>query len=236
MAIKNSRRLIGAIILLIGAILLVAALFSPWYAFKTSFHGGSTTQNYYPGLPSTNGTIQYSCSDTPSCSPQTSYNGARLNNTGTVAETGFFLLTIAIILGAVAAIFGFASRGNSRRSRPALAFGVLTLLLAIITPVLFAAALPGAISNDSSSFYHAANASGPWSSFIGSSSAVTPLGILSFDWGPALGWYLSIAAFVVVLVGVIILFLGRKEPAEAAPAPASTASVATPPLTSPPAP
>jgi hypothetical protein len=229
MATKKAMRLVGAVMIVIGAILLITALITPWYAFKTSFYGGSTTQSFYPGMPSTNGTIQYSCSDTPACSSQTSYNEARLNNTGTIAETGFFLLTGAIVLGVVAALFGFASRGNTRRVRPGLVFAVLTLLLAIVAPVLFAVALPGAISNDSSNFYRPANTNGPWSSFIGSSSAGSRLGTISLDWGPAIGWYLSIAAFVVVLVGLIVLFLNRKETPEPTPAPASAAPDAMPP-------
>jgi len=235
MASKKAWRLAGAVIILIGAILLIGALFTPWYAYKVSYAGGSETQNSYPGLPSSNGTIQYSCSSLPngaSCPSQTSYSSIspKETNVGNIAETGFFLLIGGIILGVVAAIFGFASRGNARRSGPAIALGVVTLLFAMIAPVLFAAALPGAISSDISSAYRPPNTSGPWSSFTGSSSYTNPLvGPVSLNWGPAIGWYLSLVAFVIVLVGVVILFLGRKEPP--APVPATA-----PPPTSPPAP
>jgi len=239
MASKKAWRLAGAIIILIGVILLISALLTPWYAYKVSYAGGSETQNSYPGLPSSNGTIQYSCSGLPtgvSCPSQTSYSSIspKETNVGNIAETGFFLIIVGIFLGVVAAIFGFASRGNARRSRPAIALGVVTLLLAMIAPVLFAAALPGAISSDISSTYRPPNTSGPWSSFIGSSSYTNPLvGPVSLNWGPAIGWYLAFVAFVIVLVGVVLLFLGRKELPAPAPAPASPAPAATPPPTSP---
>jgi hypothetical protein len=221
-------RLIAAVIILIGAVLLIAALVMPWYAFKTSELGGSETQNSYPGLPSQNGTIQYSCSGLPSgfaCPPQTSYSSAtpKETNVGNIAETGFFLLIVGIILGVVAAIFGFASRGSPRRAAPAIALAAVALILAIVAPVLFAVALPGAISSDISSTYRPPNTSGPWSSFIGSSSFTSPtIGTVNFDWGPAIGWYLSIVAFVLLLVGVILLARYRREPPQAVTAPSSS--------------
>jgi len=220
---NKGRRVVGAIIVLIGAILLIAALLTPWYAFKSSYAGGSETQNSYPGMPSTNGTIQYTCSNLPrgaTCPPQTSYSSIvpKETNVGNIAETGFFLLIVGIILGFLATIFGLMSRGNARRSTPALAFGIIALLLALLTPVLFAAALPGAISSDISTTYRPPNTSGPWSSFIGSSSYTNPLvGPVSLNWGPAIGWYLAFVAFVILLIGVILLFLYRKDPAEPAP-------------------
>lgn len=236
---NKGRRVVGSIIVLIGAILLIAALFTPWYAFKTSFAGGSETQNSYPGMPGTNGTIQYTCSSLPTgvtCPSQTSYSSIvpKETNVGNLAESGFFLLIVGIILGFLATIFGLMSRGNFRRSTPALAFGIIALLLAIIAPVLFAAALPGAVSSDISSAYRPPNTSGPWSSFIGSSSYTNPLiGPVSLNWGPAIGWYLAIVAFVFLLIGVVLLFLYRKDPAEpapvAAPAPTGTATQTAPP-------
>lgn len=243
MASKKAWRLAGTIIILIGAILLIAALFTPWYAYKTSYAGASETQNSYPGIASTNGTIQYTCSGLPagaSCPSQTSYSSIvpKETNVGNIAETGFFLLIVGIILGIIAAIFGFVSRGNARRSGPALTLGIIALLLAIVAPVLFAAALPGAVSSDISTTYRPPNTSGPWSSFTGSSSYTNPLvGVVSFNWGPGVGWYLSIGAFVILLVGVVLLFIGRKEPSAPTPAPESTAPTpaATQPPSSPPA-
>ncbi|HKN06061.1 MAG TPA: hypothetical protein VJ021_00450 [Thermoplasmata archaeon] len=208
--------MVGAAIVLVGAILLIAALFTPWYTVQVSSSGVSETQNAYPGLPSTNGTIQYTCSGLPSgisCPSQTSYNTARENNTGTIAETGFFLIIVGFILGLVGALLGFTSRNKAGRARPAMTLALVAAIVAIATVGMFAVALPTAIGQDNPGH----TGTGPWSSFYGSSSPLT--------WGPGIGWYLAIGAFVVLLVGMIILALARKEPPEpvaAAPGPAAT--------------
>ena len=74
---KNPKmgRTLGAIVVLIGVVLMLVALFTPWYVYQTSASsgGGSASEslNFYPGLPSQNGTIKYTCtgelsSDCPS--------------------------------------------------------------------------------------------------------------------------------------------------------------------------
>lgn len=225
----KTNRTIGAIIILIGAVILIAALFMPWYAFKTSTPVGSETQNSYPGIPSTNGTIQYSCSGSVPCPSQTSYSNIKPTetNTGNIAETGFFLLIVGAIFGIIGTILGLMARGNARRVRPAYIMGIIALILALITPVLFAAALPSAISGDIGSAYRPTS-SGPWSSFSGSTSATLGGVPYSFTWGPTTGWYLSFAAFVILLIGVIFLLLSRKEPSVAAAPSSTTAAAKTP--------
>ena len=209
--------MVGAVIILVGAILLIAALFMPWYAVQVSYSGISVTQNSYPGLPSSNGTIQYSCSGLPSgghCPSQTSYNSARENNTGTIAETGYFLIIVGFVLGLIGAILGFTSRNNARRARPAMTLAIVAMIVAIATVGMFAVALPTAVGQDSPGH----TGSGPWSSFFGSGNSTSfgvPGGTLT--WGPGIGWYLAIGAFVVFLVGMIILARARREPLEPAP-------------------
>ena len=225
-------RLVGAIIVLVGAVLLIAALFMPWYTWQTTAsEGGASitgTINTYPGLPSTNGTVQYSysCTNVPSgfCPNSTSdsYSHLNLNSTGQVAETGFFLLITGFVIGLIGAIIGLTSGKNSRRAGPAMALGAVAMILAVAAFGLFAVTLPGAISNDSKGH----SGDGPWSSFIGSGST-NYSGIPATDtWGPAIGWYLTIGAFGVLLIGVILLAVSRKSPPEPTPVsvPAPTAT------------
>jgi hypothetical protein len=205
---KNAKggRVVAAIIILIGAILLIAALVMPWYSYKIPEGSGSATINFYPDMPSTSGGVQYSCSSLPSCPSSTSYSSLNLNNTGTIAEAGFYLLIGGIVLGIIAAIIGAASRGKASRANAAVPLAVVALILALVAPVLFAVALPTATGNDAKGH----TGSGPWSSFFGSDSGAS--------WGPAIGWYLSIGAAVILLIGVIVLAMARKEP----PPPTST--------------
>ena len=223
----KTMRTVGALIVLIGAVLLIAALFTPWYAEKTSYASVSETGNFYPGFPSQNGTIQYSCSGVPACPAQTSYTNEHLNNTGNIAETGFFLLIVGVIFGVIAAVFGFMARGSTRRVRPAMILAIIALILALIAPILFAAALPGAISSDIPTAGRPTS-SGPWSSFIGSTSYTFSGVTISLNWGPTTGWYIAFVAFVLFLVGLIFLFRARREEPAAQPA------AMAPPMASPP--
>lgn len=237
MANRKTGRLIGAIIVLVGAILLISAVFIPWYTLqvKTTTPVGSSTenQNSYPGLPSQTGTIQYTCSGGGSCPSSTSYSSAHENNTGAIAETGFFLLIVGFVIGLIGAILGVVWRGNARRVMPVFAFAIIAMILALITPVLFMATLPGAISKDIPAATKSVS-SGPWSSFFGSTSYSPVSGYtINLTWGPAIGWYLAFAAFVILLIGVIFLFLNRREPAE--PAPATVPAPAATPAPTPPA-
>jgi hypothetical protein len=225
--------MVGAVIVLVGAILLIAALFTPWYVETFSGSGITLNENAYPGLPSSNGTIQYTCSGLPSgasCEPQTSYSNLNLNNTGTIAEAGYFLIIVGVVLGLIGAIIGFTSRNNSRRAGPAITLALVAMIVAIASVAMFAVALPSAIGQDTPGH----SGTGPWSSFFGSTSA-SRFGIESgtLSWGPGIGWYLAIGAFVVLLVGMIILMLARKNPPEptptAVPAPASSTAPVSPP-------
>ncbi len=205
-------RMVGAVIVLVGAILLVAALFMPWYTESFSASGITVSENAYPGFPSTNGTIQYTCSGLPSgasCEPQTSYSDAKLNNSGTIAEVGFFLIIVGVIFGIIGAIIGLTSRSNPRRARSAATMAIVAMIVAIAAVGMFAAALPTAIGQDTPGH----SGSGPWSSFFGSTSA-SRFGITggTLSWGPSIGWYLAIAAFVVLLVGMVVLMRARKDP------------------------
>lgn len=238
MANRKTGRLIGAIIVLIGAIVLITALFMPWYTEKVSIAGETTTVNFFPGLPSQSGAISWSCSGGASCpSNETSYSGfvPPLTNVGNIAETGFFLLILGFIIGIVATAFGAMSRGNSRRVAPAIWLTVIAVILALIAPILFAATLPGAISKDipSTSTERFGSSSGPWSTFMGSTSIATPFGSVSLNWGPGIGWYMAFAAFVVLLIGLILLLINRKDLPE--PAPTTAAAPAPTPAATPPA-
>jgi len=223
--------MVGAAIVLVAAILMLVALLTPWYMEQVSDSGVSVTLNAYPGLPSTNGTIQFTCSGLPSgesCTPQSSYTAEKLNNTGNIAEAGFFLIIVGFVLGLIGAILGFTSGKNARRAGPARTLAIVALVVAIAAVAMFAVALPTAIGQDSPGH----TGTGPWSSFFGSGNASSmglPGGTLT--WGPGIGWYLAIGAFVLFLVGMFVLRQGQKEPAQ----PAAQVVAAVPPVTPPPA-
>ena len=221
---------------LIGAILLIAAAFIPWYSWqeKATVYGAtiSGTFNTYPGLPTENGTVQSSnsCSNLPngvSCpsSTSSSYSKLNLNNTGQLAEAGFYMLIVGFALGLIGGVLGLASGRNSRRAAPAIALAIIAMILAIAAVGMFAGLLPNAIGKDSPGH----TGDGPWSSFFGSTSNSSFQGVPSTgNWGPGIGWYLTIGAFVVLVIGLVILYAARKNPPEptpvSVPAPTGSAS------------
>jgi uncharacterized membrane protein len=225
-------RLIATVIILVGAVLLIAAVFMPWYAEQASgtVSGQSITitRNAYLGLPSSNGTLQYTCSGLPagfSCLSQTSYSAGNATHTGNIAEAVYFLAIAGFILGLIGGLIGLMSRGNSRRATPAIALAIVAMILAIAATGMFAVALPGAISSDTPGN----PGCGPGSTFFGSSSNGTCVGAPASEtatWGPAIGWYLALVGFVVLLVGVILILRYRKDPP--APAPTATPSPVVP--------
>ncbi len=212
-------RTLAAIVLLIAVVLTIAALFLPWYSEEFSAAGFSETQNAYLGFPTTNGTIQYTCSsNVPNCHPSSSYSAQNATHVGSLAEAGYLLIIVDAVLGLVAVGLAFASRNNPRRAGAAIALGVVAMLIVIAAAGYFAVALPGAIASDTPNH----SGSGPWSSFIGSNTTSG----LSLTWGPTIGWYLAIGAFVLFLVGAIILARSRKDPPAPAPAVVPTPAAA----------
>jgi len=221
MADGSRRTLVAMLVVLIGVVLLIVSLFTPWYTTEASGDGITASMNFYPGLPTTNGTIQYVCSGTGvPCPSSTSYSDYGINNTGRVAETGYFLIIAGIVFGLLAVILALLGRRKPGRGRAAVAVTIIAVILAIAAPGAFAVELPHAISQD----YPGATGTGPWSSFFGSNSTTESGFTLTSTWGPAIGWYLSIGAFVVLWVGVILLLRQRKEPVETASVPPQVAT------------
>lgn len=206
-------RIVGASTVLAGAVLCLVACFAPWFGLQLSYSFSGTTLKestyFLPGLPSQSGTVQYSCSNLPSCPPSTSYSSLGLNHTAAIAEVDLALVVVGFVLGLVAGAAGLVvSRNDARKGgwRPSIA--VLAAALAIAAPGVYALELPGAIASDSKD--HSGN--GPWSSFVGSGNATAfgaPGG--SASWGPGIGWYLCFGAFGLLLAGAHLLDRGRRE-------------------------
>jgi hypothetical protein len=218
---KRNRGL-GGILVLIGAILMIVAMFTAWYVYTESFtFDGATEKGTFSFFPtysaSYNGSTQTatSCSGSSDCPSSTttdsSYSAGNLNHTGQIAVTGWYLILGGFITGILGAILALGSRSKQGWVKPALALSVIALLLALVTPVIYLVALPGAVKADTPSM-ETSNASGPWSSFFGSSSVSGA----STTWGAGIGWYLAFIAFVLFLIGVILLAKSRAPAPEEA--------------------
>lgn len=227
MAGRSRKRRVAAAIVLVGAVLLIAALLTPWYSYESERQGGPSANfgtynaTYYLDPPSAQGAIHYSCYGQGKCVSQNSYASAGQNSTGLVAGICFFLIAMGGLLGVIAGIWGMLVRGAIGRTSPRLILAVLALLLGLAASVYFAAALPSAFSADQPglrSFY----SDGPWYRFSGSATFTGPYNGLftlqfNLNWGPLVGWYLSIAGAVLLFAGVVLLYRYGRESPDAVP-------------------
>jgi hypothetical protein len=221
MARAHASRTAGIVALVLALGVIVAALLLPWFFIDSSGGGSSTTVTFYPGVPSSNGTVRSTCTGTgASCLSQTSYASADLNNTGVIAETGFVGLLIAGLCSGLAALTGGLASGSDRRASLATVLAVLAVVLSIAAPSLFAFELPSAVGKDIPSHM----GSGPWNSFFGSNSSGSGASRSTVTWGAGLGWYLAIIAFAGNFIGMVLLAGSRREgdPPQSRPPPQET--------------
>ena len=212
---------LGGVLGVIGAILLIVALFTAFYTSSFSYNGTDVSLSFFlnnkVGLTMSGGGVSISHSST--------YADSHLNSTGNLYNIVTYLTYAGIALGLLGAILAFMGRSGAGRG-----LLVIALILALIGPMLLFALQPAAIQSDTSG----ASSSGPSgaNSFFGSCSgngcgnigAAAP-GNVSQSWGPDVGWYMSIGAFVMFLLGVLLGGGAKPAPAAAAaPSMAGTGS------------
>jgi hypothetical protein len=244
----NRKGLIGGLLFIIGAVLLIVSLLTVWYVYSesasASFLGASISETGQLQLkPGSSYTTSFSSScsgsvpagacpgsESSSC-PYSGGGGSNCpsrgeNKTGQLYAVTEYLVIGGLVLGLLGGILAILSPGKPGLRKGAMALGILALLFALIAPMTLLALQPGAIKSDETSPGGAApNGTGPYASFFGSCSGTSGgceglggVGNSSSSWGPSTGWYLSVGAFVVFLVGLILLLGGRGA---AAPAPAA---------------
>jgi hypothetical protein len=205
-------RKLGGALGIIGAILLIVTLFVAYYTVSGTFNAGGTSFTLSESLYLNNKVVETGSGGGLSVSNSTTYSDAHLTNVGNLYTIVTYLTYGGIVLGLIGAILAFMGRGVGRIVL------VLALILALVAPILLFAEQPSALNND----FKGSSGSGPQSSFIGSCSG-TSCGTVpgagssnsSASWGPDVGWYLAIGAFVVFLIAVIAGGEGAPKPAPA---------------------
>jgi hypothetical protein len=158
-------------------------------------------------------------------SNSTTYTQAHLNSTGALYQTMQYVVLGGILVSLGAGVLAVLPGSRPGVRRGALALGIVALLLAIAAPTTLAVAQPGAIQHDHPFGNSTRNMTGPWTSYFGSCASGANCGTFgnssgsagtyTESWGPGGGWYLSVTAFVFLLVGVL---LARRPSGSAAPA------------------
>lgn len=197
-------------------------IFLSWYTVSATTSSGSQTYSLdlYPDQQVTvSGT-----SGTTTATVSGSYSDARLNNTGNL----YTIVEILLILGAILGIAGgglLIAAGTRVNASTALATALIIfgVAMAIAGPIAVFVHQPSALAADA---YNAGSTNtsgpGPTSSFYGTLTVNGETG----TWGPALGWYLSIAIAVLLIISVAIVPSASREtaPRPAGPAMAGAAA------------
>jgi hypothetical protein len=212
------------------------------YSSSSSYTCTGAAAPYCPASQSTSGSCPYGgSSNSSSCSSLDE------KATGNLYSATQFLVIGALALGFIAGILALMAGGRPGMRKGAMALGIIALLLALVTPITLFAAQPGAVKSDyTPSGGQAPSGSGPWSSYIGSCSGSScgmgsGSGNGTESWGPSTGWYLSLGAFVVFLLGILMVRGGRDDASTsaasspaAAPAMGSDSSMGVSPPAAPP--
>lgn len=202
-----SRGLAGSLLLLLGAVLLILAAFTPWWTLSLSapsLGSGSLSENFYPG----NKVSVEEQNGSQSVSVSVAYSMVGLGDMASMYEGVEGLLLISALFLGVAGVLGvLTSRHVFARPRRGLVLtlGAVFFLVTILVVLL--------VASDQPSLFDSANPSGmctglgssnsPCTSFWGSLSASGD----TATWGPGTGWYLALVAGSVALIGTV---LGRK--------------------------
>jgi hypothetical protein len=207
MATRSTGRHLGVIFVLVGGLLLVMVMLTPWYANNGTFGFPPSQQHldttFYLGLPWWNGSVQISCDYAP-CAGETSY-AAFSTSDQVVAGITWILVIASSGLAIIASAYGLGRRRNSYQSSFVMTLAVAALVLGSAAPAFYAAAFQLGYG-------------GPQGSFWGSSSSPFPTTgpPIAYSWGPDIGWYLSIAAAAVLLTGAVVLIRHRCDRLESA--------------------
>jgi hypothetical protein len=196
---RSGKRFVSSLIVLIGGVL---ALTSAWIAWW-SLSGSGVTLSFLPG---SSGTLSYGGTTTTN-----TYASGGLGQVGALYEAILALTIVSGVLAIIAGILGIVLRAG--RMKPSTAGKVKGLSIAALVLVLVAVAVAPGLqpylinqSSDGSSFCSTFN--GPCSSYWGSSTVSGT----TFTWGAAIGWYLALVGFVLILVGLILWNSARNEP------------------------
>jgi hypothetical protein len=211
----KGKRVTASTLLLIAAILLAVSMGISWWSISGSGGGSSGTVNLLPGGSySTTGTFGGAAG-----TGSTTYSSVGLVKVGQLYETvlGVGLLATFAAFGAMG--LGYVGAFGVFRSRIPLRITLILTLIAfvaaVLPPALLATAQPGAFKADGAAMFGGTGGGGscaagasPCNAFWGTAGT----GGVTVSWGADVGWYLSIAAAVLVFVALMVLWSSRRQP------------------------
>jgi len=204
---------------LVSFILVLITLFGAWYSLggETESAGISAKVSVDMGLRDmsmTAETMGFEISNT------TSYSDLPDSAFIDVFNLTQILVILAMLFTLMMFVFALLVGRGKMSSKIGIIFGVLATVFILITFVYFMVALPVAMEEDSPT---GSAMTGFWGSesldFMGTS--------MDMSWGPGWAWYLMAIAFILALIGTIMLVGAEPLPPE--PVPMTYAELPPPP-------
>ncbi len=206
-------RLSASALLLLSIIVLAVSLTVPWWGASLSGGGTSGTIGFVPGSSYfVTGTF-----GTGAAAGTYAYSSTGLLHVGELYEAVLGVGLLAILAGLAAMVLGYLGASGTFRSRKYLSMTLLLTLISLVgaalLPGMVALAQPAAFNADGSGFGGTGGSgcgtgSNPCNSFWGSISG----GGATYAWGAGVGWYLSIAAAVLLALALVQLITSRSQP------------------------
>ncbi len=219
---KGKLRWIVLVLLVVPLVLASVSLFTPWYQYAETGSSSNLTvslsiwhcetiQGSYEGI-SVSGT---------NCTLQAENNTVSLYNVVLGLELGGVVAGIvAAVMGVLVTVLRRPWRSSHLRLPVIFAFMAGALLLA--APLVLFVEQPGALEADQkahttsntviSSPCGGTNWQGPNQSFFGS----CPVSGNTFSWGPAWGWWLSLVAGIIFILGGVFALRYRRQTLDSA--------------------
>jgi hypothetical protein len=207
LSVKGTR-LTASTLLLIATILLAVSMGVSWWGASISGGGRGSVIGFEPGASYTvqggfNGTTQFA------------YISAGLVHVGQLYEAVLGIGIVAAVAGLISALLSYLGAFSMFRSRKVLPFSMVITLISLACaaalPSIVALGQPGAFKADNTAGFGSSSCGAspnPCSDFWGSTTA----GGTTLSWGADVGWYLAIAATVLLLIALLQLWSVRKQP------------------------
>jgi hypothetical protein len=216
-------RITASTLILIAAVALVVSMGVSWWGASATGGGHAVVLGFFPG--------SHYEEQTNFNSSTPSYVSSGLVHVGELYEAVLGVAVVATLAGFIGAALAYLGTfwgfKPGRHMPMTFLFALISLVGAVGMPVAVAAAQPSAFNSDSTTGFGGAGCGAspnPCSSFWNSMSANG----VTVSWGADVGWYLAIAAGVLLLVAFLLLWRTRAAPQSGSMAAGSASSTLPP--------
>lgn len=226
---RHRTRFVASLLLMVGVLLVLVALVTPWWSASISIGSSGTWTGYL--MP---GTAASSCSGDcgslyATCGGNYCYgasdNSGEVWNTGLSSTNGLYegvlvLLILSLLAGFLAVLLGlrgaYGSSPGRRLTSITMAAGFVAMLFSLLALSVATLGQPSALSHDFSNNitiggWFCATGSSPTNAFWGSNSGSCAGGGLAsspvtYSWGASVGWYAALLGVLLLALATLMLF------------------------------